>query len=66
MKLSDGLFLKCARRVAAEYKDIRYQEQIVDAACMLLVTDPASFDVLLLEICTAISSRTSVPGWSAD
>jgi isocitrate dehydrogenase (NAD+) len=49
MKLSDGLFLKCARRVAAEYKDIRYQEQIVDAACMLLVTDPASFDVLLLE-----------------
>lgn len=49
MKLSDGLFLKCARRVAAGYKDIRYQEQIVDAACMRLVTDPASFDVLLLE-----------------
>ena len=49
MKLSDGLFLKCARRVAGEYKDIRYQEQIVDAACMRLVTDPASFDVLLLE-----------------
>jgi isocitrate dehydrogenase (NAD+) len=48
-KLSDGLFLKCARRVAAGYKDIRYQEQIVDAACMRLVTDPASFDVLLLE-----------------
>ncbi len=49
MKLSDGLFLKCARRVAAEYKDIQYNERIVDAACMRLVTDPSEFDVLLLE-----------------
>ena len=49
MKLSDGLFLKCARRVAKDYPDIRYEEQIVDAACMRLVTNPASFDVLLLE-----------------
>ncbi|HKV53664.1 MAG TPA: isocitrate/isopropylmalate dehydrogenase family protein [Candidatus Binataceae bacterium] len=49
MKLSDGLFLKCARRVAAGYKDVRYDEQIVDAACMRLVTNPGSFDVLLLE-----------------
>jgi isocitrate dehydrogenase (NAD+) len=49
MKLSDGLFLKCARKVAEEYKDIRYHEQIVDAACMRLVTNPGSFDVLLLE-----------------
>ncbi len=49
MKLSDGLFLKCARRVAADYKGIEYREQIVDAACMRLVTDPSSFDVLLLE-----------------
>lgn len=49
MKLSDGLFLKCARRVAAEYKDIQYNERIVDAACMRLVTEPSEFDVLLLE-----------------
>jgi isocitrate dehydrogenase (NAD+) len=49
MKLSDGLFLKCAQRVAADYKDIEYREQIVDAACMRLVTAPSSFDVLLLE-----------------
>jgi isocitrate dehydrogenase (NAD+) len=49
MKLSDGLFLKCARRVAADYKDVRYEEQIVDAACMRLVTNPRAFDVLLLE-----------------
>ena len=49
MKLSDGLFLKCARRVAGDYKDVRYDEQIVDAACMRLVTNPRAFDVLLLE-----------------
>jgi isocitrate dehydrogenase (NAD+) len=49
MKLSDGLFLKCARRVAVDYKDINYNEQIVDAACMRLVTNPRAFDVLLLE-----------------
>ena len=49
MKLSDGLFLKCARAVSTGYKEIRYQEQIVDAACMRLVTHPESFDVLLLE-----------------
>jgi isocitrate dehydrogenase (NAD+) len=49
MKLSDGLFLKCAQRVAREYHDVEYQEQIVDAACMRLVTDPRAFDVLLLE-----------------
>jgi isocitrate dehydrogenase (NAD+) len=49
MKLSDGLFLKCARRVAADYNDVKYDEQIVDAACMRLVTNPRSFDVLLLE-----------------
>jgi isocitrate dehydrogenase (NAD+) len=49
MKLSDGLFLKCARAVARDYPQIRYTEQIVDAACMRLVTNPGSFDVLLLE-----------------
>ncbi|HEY6395011.1 MAG TPA: isocitrate/isopropylmalate dehydrogenase family protein [Candidatus Binataceae bacterium] len=49
MKLSDGLFLNCARTVARGYKGIRYREQIVDAACMRLVTEPAAFDVLLLE-----------------
>jgi isocitrate dehydrogenase (NAD+) len=49
MKLSDGLFIRCARAVAKDYSEIKYREQIVDAACMRLVTDPSSFDVLLLE-----------------
>jgi isocitrate dehydrogenase (NAD+) len=49
MKLSDGLFLDCCRKVASEYAEIRYDEIIVDALCMQLVLDPTRFDVLLLE-----------------
>ena len=48
MKLGDGLFLKCTRRVAERYTDVRYDERIVDAACMELVMRPSQFDVLLL------------------
>jgi isocitrate dehydrogenase (NAD+) len=49
MKLSDGLFLDCFRRVAAEYPDIEADDRIVDATCMRLVMNPETFDVLLLE-----------------
>jgi isocitrate dehydrogenase (NAD+) len=49
MKLSDGLFLTCARKVAKQYPRIRYTELIVDNACMQLVRRPEDFDVLLLE-----------------
>ena len=49
MKLSDGLFLSCFRRVAEDYPDIAADDRIVDAACMRLVMNPESFDVLLLE-----------------
>jgi len=48
MKLTDGLFLDSARKVAAEYPDIEFEDQIVDALCMKLVMDPHRFDVLLL------------------
>ncbi len=48
MKLSDGLFLECCRRVAREFADITYEELIVDNACMQLVRDPTRFDVLLM------------------
>jgi len=49
MKLSDGLFLKCARQVAKRFPTIEYRELIVDNACMQLVLRPQTFDVLLLE-----------------
>jgi isocitrate dehydrogenase (NAD+) len=48
MKLSDGLFLNCVRRVAGDYPDVTFDERIVDAACMDLVMRPEKFDVLLL------------------
>ena len=48
MKLGDGLFLECTRRVAGRYVDVQYDERIVDAACMHLVMKPSQFDVLLL------------------
>ena len=48
MKLSDGLFIECARRVAKDFPEIQYDERIVDAACMQLVMFPEKFDVLLL------------------
>jgi isocitrate dehydrogenase (NAD+) len=49
MKLSDGLFLECTRRVAKEFPEIDYGEIIVDNLCMQMVTNPNQFDVLLLE-----------------
>jgi isocitrate dehydrogenase (NAD+) len=49
MKLSDGLFLDCFRRVAQDYPDVAADDRIVDATCMKLVMAPETFDVLLLE-----------------
>ena len=48
MKLGDGLFLESVRSVAREYPEIKYDEKIVDAACMHLVLDPTVFDVLVM------------------
>jgi len=48
MKLSDGLFIDCARTVARDFLDLVYDERIVDAACMHLVMTPEKFDVLLM------------------
>jgi isocitrate dehydrogenase (NAD+) len=49
MKLSDGLFLECVRKVAALFPDILYEEIIVDNACMQMVLNPEKYDVMLLE-----------------
>jgi isocitrate dehydrogenase (NAD+) len=48
MKMSDGLFLRCCREVAANFPQIEYSELIVDNACMQLVMRPETFDVLVL------------------
>ena len=49
MKLSDGLFLDCARKVSKGYKSIGFSDVIVDNACLQLVIDPWRFDILLME-----------------
>jgi isocitrate dehydrogenase (NAD+) len=49
MKLTDGLFLECSRKVAREYPEIEYKEMIIDNCAMQLVKNPKQFDVLLLE-----------------
>ncbi len=48
MKLSDGLFLSCARKIAEEYPDIEFEDMIVDAMCMKLVQSPENYDVLVM------------------
>ncbi len=49
MKLSDGLFLRCARKVAEEYPLVTYGEHLIDNTCMQLVMNPFQYDTLLLE-----------------
>jgi isocitrate dehydrogenase (NAD+) len=48
MKMSDGLFLRCARDVAKQFPEITYGEHIVDNTCMQLVMNPYQYDVLVL------------------
>jgi isocitrate/isopropylmalate dehydrogenase len=47
LKLTDGLFLREVRAVAAEYPDVTLDELIVDAAAALLIRDPGRFDVMV-------------------
>jgi isocitrate dehydrogenase (NAD+) len=50
MKLADGLFLRCAREQSEGHAGrIGFDDVLVDALCMKLVTNPSQFDVLLLE-----------------
>ncbi len=45
--ITDGLFLKTTRGVAAEFADVRLEEIIVDACAAKFVRDPGHFDVVL-------------------
>ncbi len=46
LRLSDGLYLECMRRVAKRYPEVDYEERIVDAMAALLVRDASAFDVI--------------------
>ncbi|WP_029138517.1 isocitrate/isopropylmalate dehydrogenase family protein [Nakamurella lactea] len=47
LKLTDGLFLREVRRVAADYPEVELEELIVDATAALLIRRPQQFDVLV-------------------
>jgi len=49
MKLSDGLFLDCCRKVHDGFPEVDYHEHIVDNTCMQLVMNPYQYDILLTE-----------------
>jgi isocitrate/isopropylmalate dehydrogenase len=48
-KISDGLFLREVRKVAADFPQVQLEEIIVDAMAALLLRDPMRFDVIVAE-----------------
>ena len=47
LKMSNGLFLDTGKDVAKLYPDIQFDDMIVDATAMKLVTQPEKFDVIV-------------------
>ncbi|HXA37366.1 MAG TPA: isocitrate/isopropylmalate family dehydrogenase [Phenylobacterium sp.] len=47
LKLTDGLFLREVRAIAAAYPDVALEELIVDATAALLIRSPDRFDVIV-------------------
>jgi isocitrate/isopropylmalate dehydrogenase len=47
LRVSDGLFLDCARAVAAQFPAVEYEERLIDAMAALLVRDASVFDVIV-------------------
>jgi 3-isopropylmalate dehydrogenase len=47
VKLSDGLFLREVRKVAADFPDVELDELIVDATAARLIRTPDHFDVIV-------------------
>ncbi|HEY0224485.1 MAG TPA: isocitrate/isopropylmalate dehydrogenase family protein [Pseudolabrys sp.] len=47
LRVSDGLYLECARAVAKKYPQVQYEERIIDAMAALLIRDAGQFDVVV-------------------
>jgi 3-isopropylmalate dehydrogenase len=47
LRVSDGLFLRETRKVAAAFPEVTYDEQLVDSMTAMLVRDAARFDVVV-------------------
>lgn len=48
LKATGGLFLRVAKKVAADYPDITFEDRIVDNMCMQLAQRPQEYDVLVM------------------
>lgn len=44
MKMSDGLFLNTAREIAKEFPDVEFDAELLDNACLKIVTDPTPYN----------------------
>lgn len=49
LKLSDGMFLRIFKEIAADYPEIEADDKIIDNTCMQLVSNPNQFDVLVMQ-----------------
>ncbi|MCH9697188.1 MAG: NAD-dependent isocitrate dehydrogenase [Gammaproteobacteria bacterium] len=47
LKLTCGMFLEAGDEIAKQYPEIEYDQKIVDAVCMHMVTNPHQFDVIV-------------------
>lgn len=47
LRVSDGLFLECARGVAGRFPEVAYEERLIDAMAALLVRDASMYDVIV-------------------
>jgi isopropylmalate/isohomocitrate dehydrogenase-like protein len=47
LRISDGLFLECARKVAEDYPQIACEDALVDSVAMRLVKSPQEFQVIV-------------------
>lgn len=44
MKMSDGLFLSTARKVAKDFPNIEFDAELLDNTCLKMVTDPTPYN----------------------
>jgi len=47
LRVTDGLFLETAQKIAQEYPDLRCDNAKVDAMCMSLIRNPQEYDMLV-------------------
>jgi len=44
MKMSDGLFLGTAREISKDFPDVEFDAELLDNACLKIVTDPTPYN----------------------